>query len=244
LQNAGVIPAKVKFQVSLPTPIAPIYNNMVPSDRAVLVPALTQHFIGEVGKIAAAIPHDRVAVQWDVCQEVLAWEGYYEQGPVDFRTETLAVLTRIGTAMPAAIELGYHLCYGSPADEHCVQPKDMGIMVEMANASARESPARSSSFICQCRRAAPTTPISRRSKICAGVRTPSFISASSITAIRQAMRRAFPRHNAMRTASARNAAWRAAIRRACPRFSLHISARPNLRFRRSCSTSDTVACRE
>ena len=40
------------------------------------------------------------------------------------------------TAVPAAIELGYHLCYGSPADEHCVQPKDMAIMVEMTNAVA------------------------------------------------------------------------------------------------------------
>jgi hypothetical protein len=134
LQKAGIIPAKVKFQVSLPTPIAPTYNNMVPSDRPVLLPVLTQHFIGEVEKIAAAIPHDRTAMQWDVCQEVLAWEGYYEKGPVDFRRETIEILTKIGEAVPATIELGYHLCYGSPADEHLVQPKDMGIMVEMASA--------------------------------------------------------------------------------------------------------------
>ena len=73
-------------------------------------------------------------MQWDVCQEVLAWEGYYDEGPVDFRTETIAVLTEIGDGVPAGIELGYHLCYGSPADEHMVQPKDMGIMVEMTNA--------------------------------------------------------------------------------------------------------------
>lgn len=32
------------------------------------------------------------------------------------------------------LELGYHLCYGSPADEHVIQPKDTGIMVEIANA--------------------------------------------------------------------------------------------------------------
>jgi hypothetical protein len=136
LQAEDVIPAKVKFQVSLPTPIAPTYNNMVPSDRPKLLPALTEHLIGEVAKIAAAIPHHRLAVQWDVCQEVLAWEGYYEPGPIDFRSETLPILARIGDAVPAAIELGYHLCYGSPADEHCVQPKDMGIMVEMANGVA------------------------------------------------------------------------------------------------------------
>ncbi len=137
LQKAGVIPANVKFQVSLPTPIAPTYNNMVPSDRPALLPALTAHLIGEVERIAAAIPNDQLALQWDVCQEVLAWEGYYEAGPVDFRNETIGVLTEIGDAVPAAIELGYHLCYGSPADEHCVQPKDMAIMVEMTNAVAR-----------------------------------------------------------------------------------------------------------
>src|SRR5215471_20308426 len=136
LQTAGVIPPNVTFQISLPTPIAPTYNNMVPEDRPGILPALTQHFIREVTKIAATLPNDRIAVQWDVCQEVLAWEGYYEPGPIDFRTETIDVLTRIGEAVPTAIELGYHLCYGSPADEHCVQPKDMGIMVEIANATS------------------------------------------------------------------------------------------------------------
>ena len=65
---------------------------------------------------------------------MLAWENYYDKGPVDFRTETIDVLTKIGDAVPAGIELGYHLCYGSPADEHMVQPKDAGIMVEMVNA--------------------------------------------------------------------------------------------------------------
>ncbi len=133
LQQAGVIPAWVKFQISLPTPIAPVYNNMVPADRAGLLPVLTTHLIGEVAAIARALPNDRIALQWDVCQEVLAWEGYYEAGPVDFRSETIGVLTEIGDAVPAAIELGYHLCYGSPADEHCVQPKDAAIMVEIVN---------------------------------------------------------------------------------------------------------------
>jgi hypothetical protein len=79
LQREGVIPTAVKFQISLPTPIAPTYNNMVPSDRPALLPALTRHLIGEVTKIAAEMPNNRVALQWDVCQEVLAWEGYYEQ---------------------------------------------------------------------------------------------------------------------------------------------------------------------
>jgi len=134
LQKAGVIPMGVKFQISIPTPIAPTYNNMVPQDRQKLLPSLTKHFIGEVKAIAAALPNDRIAIQWDVCQEVLAWEGYFDKGPVDFRTETIDVLAEIGDAVPKQIELGYHLCYGSPADEHMVQPKDAGIMTEIVNA--------------------------------------------------------------------------------------------------------------
>src|SRR5262249_28254291 len=50
LQQEGIIPAGVKFQVSLPTPIAPTYNNMVPNDRQVLIPVLTTHMLDEVAK--------------------------------------------------------------------------------------------------------------------------------------------------------------------------------------------------
>jgi methionine synthase II (cobalamin-independent) len=134
MQKAGEIPAGVKFQISIPTPIAPTYNNMIPQDRQKMLAALVPHFLGEVQKIAKAMPNDRIAIQWDVCQEVLAWEGYYDKGPVDFKTETVDVLRKIGDGVPEPIELGYHLCYGSPADEHMVLPKDMDIMVEMTNA--------------------------------------------------------------------------------------------------------------
>jgi hypothetical protein len=135
LQADGIVPDHLKFQICLPTPIAPTYNNVVPDDRPAVLAALTRHFIGEVEQIAARLPQDRIAIQWDVCQEVLAWEGYYAPGPVDFRTETIGVLAEVGAAVPAPIELGYHLCYGSPLDEHLVQPKDTAVMVEIANAT-------------------------------------------------------------------------------------------------------------
>ena len=61
LQQEGVIPAGVKFQISLPTPIAPTYNNMVPTDRPALIPVLTTHMLGEVTAIAQALPNDRIA---------------------------------------------------------------------------------------------------------------------------------------------------------------------------------------
>ena len=138
LQHTGTIPKDIKFQICIPSPLAPIYNNMLPIDRPRLIPALTDHFTGEVARIAESLPNDRIAIQWDVCQEVLAWEGYYEPGPVPFHRETIDVLADIGNAVPSAIDLGYHLCYGSPADEHLVQPKDAAVMTEMANRIVRQ----------------------------------------------------------------------------------------------------------
>jgi hypothetical protein len=133
LQREGAVPAGVRFQISLPSPLAPAYNNMVPEDRPAAIAMLTRHFAGEVQKIAATLPNERVAIQWDVCQEVLAWEGYYAPGPVPFERETIDVLTQIGDAVPPTLDLGYHLCYGSPADEHLVQPTDTRVMVDIAN---------------------------------------------------------------------------------------------------------------
>ena len=45
---------------------------------------------------------------------------------------------RLGNAVPEAVDLGYHLCYGRPRDEHLVMPKDMGILVEIANGLSAE----------------------------------------------------------------------------------------------------------
>jgi hypothetical protein len=42
-----------------------------------------------------------------------------------------AELARLGDAVPHDVECGYHLCYGSPRDEHVVMPKDTAIMTEM-----------------------------------------------------------------------------------------------------------------
>src|SRR3954470_1876405 len=52
LQKAGDIPSGGNFQISITTPIALISKNMVRSDRPKMLPPLTQHFIGEVRKIA------------------------------------------------------------------------------------------------------------------------------------------------------------------------------------------------
>jgi hypothetical protein len=132
LQVDGVIAEQVRFQACAATPLAIAYMYVTPADRADFTRAYTCHLADEIAAMAAALPLDRLAVQWDVCQEVLMWEGYFDQPP-HYKDEILASLGTIGDAVPEPVELGYHLCYGSPLDEHCLQPKDMAVLVEMTN---------------------------------------------------------------------------------------------------------------
>ncbi|MCC6474888.1 MAG: hypothetical protein IT514_14225 [Burkholderiales bacterium] len=134
LQAAGVLPGGLRFQVAIPTALAPACNYIVPRERKVFAQVLLRHLAEEVAKLAAALPGERLAVQWDVLQEVLLWEGYFEDRPDDYREWTLDTLAAAGNAVPRPVELGYHLCYGSPKDEHLVQPKDARLMVDLVNA--------------------------------------------------------------------------------------------------------------
>jgi len=133
LQRDGVIPASTRFLICMATSLAPGYNYVSPHSRGDFVRLFTGHLIGEVAKIAQHIPHDRFAVQWDVCQEVLMWENYYGEQHAGWQDEIIEVQKRLGEAVPVGAHLGYHLCYGSPADEHLLLPKDMGVMVAMTN---------------------------------------------------------------------------------------------------------------
>jgi len=132
LQREGAIPKHLKYQICSATPHAIALMFVSPRVREAFLEIYSEHLLGEVSRIMAALPHHRISYQWDVCQEVLLWEAYLEQYP-GYREEVLGMLGRIGDAVPADADLGYHLCYGSPQDEHMVQPKDMGVLVDLAN---------------------------------------------------------------------------------------------------------------
>ena len=133
LQDEGVISAGVRFQVCLPTPMASAYMYVSPPAREVYEAAYERALLAALGEMLAAIPPAALAIQWDVCQEVLIHVSYFPDRPADYRDRIAAELARLGSAVPEAVEMGYHLCYGSPADEHLVMPRDMAVMVEIAN---------------------------------------------------------------------------------------------------------------
>lgn len=133
LRRDGAIPSGMRFQMSLPTPMATAFMYISQPSIPAYLEAYERSLLGDLARIAAAIPHADLSIQWDVCQEVLVFEDYYPWRPADYKALTFSMLARLGNAVPGGVELGYHLCYGSPADEHLVMPRDLGVCVELAN---------------------------------------------------------------------------------------------------------------
>ncbi|WP_326837837.1 hypothetical protein VSH64_23655 [Amycolatopsis rhabdoformis] len=135
LRAAGVLP-DVRFQVSLPTPMAPIRLHVDARDQAAIEPAYEAAMLRELELITDAIPASDLAVQWDTAVEFGMLEGVFPAWIPDLREGIVSRLTRLGNALPADVHLGYHLCYGDSGHRHFVEPSSTALAVELANAVA------------------------------------------------------------------------------------------------------------
>ena len=138
-REQGQIPAGVKFQVSLPTPFAVVNPFCAPADVAIIEPAYEAAMLREVAAICRAIPHQDLCIQWDVCIEMVMWDGrqpFFRSPFEDVAGELMARMKRISEAVPPDVDLGYHLCYGDWEAKHFFDPLDAGKLVEFANALA------------------------------------------------------------------------------------------------------------
>ncbi len=136
LKRTGRVRPDVRFQVSLPTPAAVTCHFISPASQAQFAALYERALLGELAMIAHAIPHPDLAIQWDVALEVFVWEGRMPYWVPDAKTEMIAQFGRLGAAVPEAVELGFHLCYGDPGGHHVIEPKDTRVLVEMANGIA------------------------------------------------------------------------------------------------------------
>lgn len=139
-RERGDLPKHVRFQVCLPTPMAVIRGFCIGKDVAAIERAYEAAMIREAEAICRAIPHRDLCIQWDVCYEMIAWDGQ----PQDFfppitvtKEEIIAPFARLCAAIPADVELGFHLCYGDFGAKHAIEPKDAGKLVEISNALAK-----------------------------------------------------------------------------------------------------------
>ena len=104
LKDEGIIPAGTLFQISLPTPMAPAYMYVSPSSRDGFLPAYEQALGRALADILSLIPLSELSIQWDVCQEVLIFEDYFQERPPDYKRQVFDELSRLGQLVPEGVD--------------------------------------------------------------------------------------------------------------------------------------------
>ena len=132
LQQEGVIPAGVRFQAQYPTPLASIGGTIVPEDMAAVGVTYEAALFADVDTLLERVPHDRVAVQWDVAIEFGLLEGGF--GPAVPLEGIAPGLVRCIDRVPADVPVGMHLCYGDYGHQHFKEPASLQMQVDVVNA--------------------------------------------------------------------------------------------------------------
>ncbi|MCY3568128.1 MAG: hypothetical protein OXH38_05840 [Chloroflexi bacterium] len=136
LKREGTVSPATRFQVCLPTPLAVTHIRIVPAAQAAVEQAYEDKLLQELDDIVEAIPADQLAVQWDTAVEFALLEGLLDTFVADREPDILERLLRLGSHVPAEVEMGYHLCYGDVEHQHFVQPADTSKLVAIANGVA------------------------------------------------------------------------------------------------------------
>jgi len=135
-RDSSELPKDIRFQVCLPTPFAVVSSVVMPEALAAVEIAYEKAMIAEVASLCRHIPHRDLCIQWDLCNEMVVWDGQptdavpYGDEP---RAKIIARMQRLCAAIPDDVEIGLHLCYGDFAGKHFVEPKDATAMVDFAN---------------------------------------------------------------------------------------------------------------
>ncbi len=140
LRDEGVLPAGVKFQVSIPTPYATVVAWVRESDQQRFFPVYAKAIADEVAAIADIVDAQDLVVQYDVAVEIGALCGAFvaagELGEKRFIADALSQ----ALASPAGdAQRGLHFCYGDYKHRHFAVPDDLSLCVELANRAGADA---------------------------------------------------------------------------------------------------------
>ena len=138
LKAEGKVPKHVRFQVDLVPAHSVLWLFLVDELHAPVDPIYNEAVKREIVEIAAAIPHDELAIQFDVASAVFARlergePTTYGRTKAEMQETFSRILVDLGNHVPADVELLYHLCYGDNNHKHVIEPTDMSDMVEFTN---------------------------------------------------------------------------------------------------------------
>jgi hypothetical protein len=134
LRQQGVMPAGVRFQVQYPTPLASISAYVVAGQQQSLLGSYERALFADLDRLLAAVPHDEVAVQWDVAVEFGILEASFTGSGSRAFDGIVAGLARCVDQVPGDIPAGLHLCYGDYGHQHFKQPESLDLQVRVLNA--------------------------------------------------------------------------------------------------------------
>lgn len=110
LKREGHIPATTRYQISIPSAFTSCIYFDYDQVRA-LWPAYEAALFRDVRKILNAIPHDQVAISWDVVEFGISLANPEPIDRYEF-AELAAAIARAISIVPASVECGLHFCYG------------------------------------------------------------------------------------------------------------------------------------
>ncbi|KAI9696299.1 MAG: hypothetical protein M1820_008222 [Bogoriella megaspora] len=141
LQRNRSIPADVRFQICLPTPLNSIIGHIKPELHSSIEPLYEERFFQALDHIAQEIPHKDMVIQWDLCFDVTALE--FDRGRLmdprhkayfsPVKPGILERVSRLCDHIPSDTRIAFHLCYGDLRHKHFIEPADTGLVVELAN---------------------------------------------------------------------------------------------------------------
>ena len=84
----------------------------VPQDIPKLISAHTLSMLREVKQICDSIPHSDLAIQWDVCIEMIQWDRRSTRVTPFPKTEAALrhAFGPLAASVPPDVELRYHRC--------------------------------------------------------------------------------------------------------------------------------------
>jgi hypothetical protein len=143
LKQQGVVPKDCRFQIDLVPAHSVIWLFLQDDLHQPLDPKFNAALKREIDKIAENLPHDQIAIQFDVASAVFARlqrnePNAYGRNRNEMMASFSRILTDLADHVPDDIELMFHFCYGDSNHKHVIEPTDMRDMVEMANRLAAD----------------------------------------------------------------------------------------------------------
>jgi hypothetical protein len=120
------------MQIQYPTPLASMAGTIAPEDLPAVAPASERALFADLDTLLERLPHDRIAVQWDIAVEMGALEG--AMGITMPMDQIAPGIVRCLERVPADVPVGLHLCYGDYGHEHWMQPESLRMQVDLVNA--------------------------------------------------------------------------------------------------------------